>query len=157
LRKLEARVKASDTVLVLITAPSPAARAAATQQLIDGVSALHSPLIARVSGDELAIRTFFQDKRHLFVPLDELEDARDALKKKLDQEKLRANPLFIQIDDRDENQAAADEKKLDDLRAKRHDAEAKLARPTNVSTDGLTAKVEVGVTFRSTDAKSGGQ
>ncbi|HEY5950595.1 MAG TPA: MMPL family transporter, partial [Kofleriaceae bacterium] len=154
LRKLEARVKANDLVLVMIEAPTPEARAAATQELIDGLLATHSPLIARVSGDELAIREFLQRKRHLFVPLDELEAARDALRKRIDAAKLEANPLFIELEDKDPQQVERDKKQLDDLRAKRHDAEARLARPTNVSADGLIAKVEVGITFRSTDAKS---
>ncbi|HEX5063747.1 MAG TPA: MMPL family transporter [Kofleriaceae bacterium] len=157
LRKLEARVKSTDSVLVLVTAPTPAAREAATQEVIDGLAALHSPLIARISGDEIAIREFLQARRHLFVPLDELEQARDTLQKKLDDEKLHANPLFIELDDKDPNQAAADQKQLDDLRKKRQDAEAKLARPTNVCADGLTARVDVSTSFRTTDAKSGAE
>ena len=155
LRKLESRVKASDVVLVLVRAQTPDARAAATQQMIDGLTAAHSPLIARVSGDEREIREFLQHERHLFVPVDELTAARDALREKVDRAKLEANPLFIDLDD-DEGpeHAAADAKRLDELRAKRRDAEARLAKPTNVSADGLVGKIEIGTTFRSTDAKS---
>ncbi len=154
LRKLEARVKANDVVLAIIKAPTPDARERATQQLIDGLVATKSPLIARVSGDELAIREFLKERRHLFVPLNELEAARDALQKKIDHAKLAANPLFIDLEDKDPKQDEADKKQLDELKAKRRDAEARLARPTNVSADGLSAKVEIGVTFRATDAKS---
>jgi predicted RND superfamily exporter protein len=154
LRKLEARVKASDVVLVIVKAPTPEARAAATQQMIDGLTAAQSPLIARVTGDELAIREFLQTKRHLFVPLDELAAARDALQERIDREKLGANPLFIDLEDKDPAQEDKDEKQLEELRAKRQEAEARLARPTNVSTNGLIAKIEIATTFRSTDAKS---
>jgi len=154
LRKLEARVKASDVVLVMVKAPTPEARATATQQMLDGLTATKSPLIARVSGDELEIRQFLQQRRHLFVPLAELESARDALRERIDRAKLEANPLFIDLDDKDPAQAEQDAKKLDELEAKRREAEAKLAKPTNVSADGLTAKIEVATTFRSTDAKS---
>ncbi|HEY5926303.1 MAG TPA: MMPL family transporter [Kofleriaceae bacterium] len=157
LRKLEARVKASDVVLVVIKAATPEARAAATQQMIDGLTAARSPLIARVSGDELAIREFLQQRRHLFVPLPELEAARDALKQRIERAKLEANPLFIELEDKDPNEVERDKQKLAELRAKRRDAEARLARPTNVSPDGLIAKVEIGTTFRSTDAKSAEQ
>jgi hypothetical protein len=154
LRKLEARVKASDVVLVIVEAKTPEARAAATQQMIDGLVAARSPLIARVGGDELEIRRFLHDKRHLFVPLPELEAARDALRAQVERAKLAANPLFIDLEDKDPAQAERDKQKLEELRAKRRQAEAKLARPTNVSADNLIAKIEIGTTFRSTDAKS---
>ncbi len=157
LRKLEARVKATDVVLVLVRAKTPEARASATQQMIDGLTATHSPLIARVAGDELAIREFLQQKRHLFVPLDELQSARDSLQTRIDKEKLGANPLFIDLEDKDPAQDEADNKQFEELKAKRHEAEAKLARPTNVSADGLVAKIEIATTFRSTDAKSAEQ
>jgi predicted RND superfamily exporter protein len=157
LRKLEARVKANDVVLVVIDAQTPEARAAATQQMIDGLTAAQSPLIARVSGDELAIREFLQQKRQLLVPLEELEAARDALKQRIDRAKLEANPLFIELDDKDPQELAREKQKLADLNKKREEAEAKLARPTNVSEHGLVAKIEIGVTFRSTDAKSAEQ
>ena len=65
-------------------------------------------LIARVAGDELAIREFLQQKRHLFVPVAELESARDALQARIDREKLGANPLFIDLEDKDPEQEAKD-------------------------------------------------
>jgi predicted RND superfamily exporter protein len=154
LRKLEARVKASDTVLVIVRATTPEARAAATQKMIDGLVAAKSPLVARVSGDELEIRQFLQQRRHLFVPAGELEAARDALRARIDRAKLEANPLFIDLEDKDPAEVERDNKKFEELKSKRREAEARLARPTNVSTDGLVAKIEVATTFRSTDAKS---
>jgi uncharacterized protein len=86
------------------------------------------------------------------VPLDELVAARDALAAKIERAKLEANPLFIDLEDKDPQQEERDKQKLDELRAKRREAEAKLAKPTNVSPDGLMAKIEIGVTFRATDA-----
>lgn len=157
LRKLEARVKASDTVLVIVRATTPEARAAATQKMIDGIVAAQSPLVARVSGDEVEIREFLKERRHLFVPLEELEQARDALRERIDRAKLEANPLFIDLDDKDPEDEERDKKRLDELRAKRREAEERLARPTNVSVDGLIAKIEVATTFHSTDAKSAKQ
>jgi uncharacterized protein len=154
LRKLEARVKSSDVVLVIVRASTPDARAAATQQMIDALVAAESPLIARVSGDELEVRQFLHQRRHLFVPVDELAAARAALRTRIDRAKLEANPLFIDLEDDDPAQQQQDKAKLDELRAKRRDAEARLARPTNVSADGTVAKIEVATTFRSTDAKA---
>ncbi|HSD88395.1 MAG TPA: MMPL family transporter [Kofleriaceae bacterium] len=152
LRKLESRVKAADTILVLVRAPTPQAQAAATQQMIDGLKAESSPLIERVLGDDAGSRMFFKARRHLLVDLPDLEHARDALRHKIEQAKLKANPLYIDLGD-DEDAAKKDQKELDELRAKRRDAEAKLDRPTNVSADGLVAKIEISTKFPATDAK----
>ncbi|HTL35679.1 MAG TPA: MMPL family transporter [Kofleriaceae bacterium] len=152
LRKLEARTKSVDTMLVIIRADNPQDQAAATQQMVDGIVAAKSPLVARVIGDDKASREFLHARRALLVDTADLVSARDALKHQIDQAKLKANPLYIDLGDEDEAQKAADQKQLDELRAKRKDAEAKLARPTNVSPDGLVAKIEVATTFRTTDA-----
>ena len=42
------------------------------------------------AGDDLATREFLRDHRHLFVPLADLERARDALKARIDQAKIAA-------------------------------------------------------------------
>ncbi len=159
LRRLEARVKSSETVLVLIESPSPETTAAAVTKMRNGLIALKSPLIGRVTADETEIRLFFKAHRHLFVPFDDLVKARDALRERIDEAKLKANPLFIDLGDEDEAKKSADagKKQLDDLRAKRKEAEAKLDRPTHLSVDGRVAKLEVATTFRGTDAKQGEQ
>ncbi|HUS27423.1 MAG TPA: MMPL family transporter [Kofleriaceae bacterium] len=153
LRKLEARTKSVDTMLVIIRAPSPQAQAAATKQMIDGITALKSPLVARVMGDDKASRDFLHSRRALLVDVADLEKARDALQHRIEQAKLKANPLYIDLgSEEDEAQQAADQKQLDELREKRREAEARLTRPTNVSPDGLVAKIEVATAFRTTDA-----
>jgi predicted RND superfamily exporter protein len=161
LRRLEARVKSSETVLVLVTSQSPAATATAAEELRAGLVGLQSPLIGRVAADEAETRAFLKARRHLFVPLEDLVRARDALRHRIDDAKLKANPLYIDLGDADdpETKAAAekDKKQLEDLEAKRKDAEARLDRPTNVSPDAKVSKLEVATTFRATDAKRGEQ
>jgi predicted RND superfamily exporter protein len=159
LRRLEARVKSSETVLVIIESSSPEATALATKAMQDALVAAKSPLVARVSGDEADVRAFLDARRHLFVPVPDLVGARDALKARIDDAKLKANPLFIDLGDEDEAKAdtEASKKRLEELRAKRREAEAKLRRPTNLSLDGRVAKLEVATTFRATDAKLGEQ
>jgi uncharacterized protein len=155
LRKLEARVKSADTVLVIVQAPDAAARESATRAMLAGIEAKRSPLIERVVGDDTGGREFFLARRHLMVELPELEGARDALRARVDRAKLEANPLYIDLgadDDDDPDQAAA---QLEELRAKRREAEDRLARPTNVSADGRIARIEVMTRFPSTDAKRG--
>jgi predicted RND superfamily exporter protein len=157
LRRLEGRVKSSETVLVIVESSSPATTAAATEALQQGFTAMKSPLVERVTGDEAETRAFLKARRHLFVPLDDLVQARDALKSRIDQAKLEANPLYIKLDDDDTGDADQSKAKLADLEKKRDEAEAKLDRPTNLSSDGRVAKLEVATTFRATDAKLGEQ
>jgi uncharacterized protein len=159
LRRLEARVKSSETVLVIIESSSAEATAAATKALHDGLVAAASPLVARVTADEAEVRAFLDARRHLFAPVPDLIEARDALQARIDDAKLKANPLFIDLGDEDEAKADAEagKKRLEELRAKRREAESKLRRPTNLSLDGKVAKLEVATTFRATDAKLGEQ
>ncbi|MEO8701783.1 MAG: MMPL family transporter [Kofleriaceae bacterium] len=155
LRKLEARVKASDTVLAVIEAPTPEARAGVTRAFAEAVREIDRSLVERVEDDDAAARAFFKEHRHLFVPLADLTRARDALATRIKQAKLKANPLFIDLDDPDPAAEARDKQQLDDLQAKRREAEAKLDHPSNVSADGTIALVQIRAPFRATDAGRG--
>jgi hypothetical protein len=156
LRKLEARVKTTDTVLVVLEAPTADARAAAVTEMAAGIRALPAELVADVAEDDAATRAFFRAHRELFVSVDDLVAARDALAGRIRAAKLKANPLFVDLD---EDGGAADDdaarKRLDELRAKRREAEARLARSSNVSADGKTAMIQISTTFRPTDVDHG--
>jgi predicted RND superfamily exporter protein len=154
LRKIDARVKTSDTVLVVIRAPTAPAREAATADMLAGARAIAPDLVQRVDGDDAETRTFLRAHRQLFVPLADLEHARDTLGKRIVDAKLEANPLYVDLDDKKPD-TAADRKELDDLRAKRRDAEKKLDKPSNVSDDGLTALLQVRTAFVGTDVGRG--
>jgi predicted RND superfamily exporter protein len=153
LRRLEARVKASDMVLALITAPSPAVRAAAQRELADEIRTLPPALVERVVDDDSEARAFFRAHRHLFVPLADLSAAAAALERRIQAAKLAANPLYIDLDDTADT--ARDRRELDELRARRRDAERSLDRSTNVSEDGMTGMIQIGTSFRATDAGPG--
>ena len=152
LRKLEARVKSSDTVLVVVNADSTEHRAAAVRELTGGLAAIDPALVDRVDADDAETRAFLRDHRHLLVSLPELERARDVVRRRIDSAKLRANPLYIDLDDHDD---ARDRHELEELRAKRRDAESRLDHPSNVSADGKIAMIQVRTSFRSTDVKRG--
>ncbi len=154
LRRLEARVKATDTMLYVAQTPSPDVRRVVVKELADALRALPKDLVSEVEDDDLEIRTFLSDHRYLFVPLGDLERARDALKQKINTAKLEANPLYIDLEDHAKDDKAA-QKELDDLRAKRRDAEARLARSSHISEDGKTAMLEVRIAFRTTDIDRG--
>jgi hypothetical protein len=155
LRRLEARVKANDTALAVVTAPSPEVRAAAVRELAAGIRVLPPELVERVIDDDSDTRAFFKQRRHLFVPLADLEAASGALERRITAAKLAANPLFVQFDDDDAPDAARDKRKLEELRQKRRDAEARLDKSTSVSADGLVALIQIRTSFRSTDAGLG--
>jgi predicted RND superfamily exporter protein len=155
LRRLEARVKANDIVLALVTAPSSDARAAAAKELADQVRTLPPELVDSVIDDDSEARAYFKAHRHLFVPLADLERASAALEHRITAAKLAANPLYIELDDPAPD-AERDRRELDELRAKRREAEARLDRSTNVSADGRIGMIQIATSFRATDAGPGG-
>ncbi len=154
LRRLESRVKSTDTVLAIVRAPTPAARAAAVQDLATGIGWIRPQLIERVDADDKDVREFLEAHRDVLVPLGDLERARDALREKLTAAKLKANPLFIDLEDHTADDAKAT-KDLDELRAREREADEKLSRPSNVSKDGLVAMIQVRTAFVSTDVARG--
>jgi len=149
LRRLEARAKTTDTVLVVIDAPSAADRAAATGEMAAGIRALSKQLVDAVEDDDAEIRAFLRAHEALLVPLDDLKHAKQTLKERIDLEKLRANPMYIDLGEKDDPHA------LDDLKAKRKDAEDRLARSSHVSANGRVAMIGVRIAFPSTDTGRG--
>jgi predicted RND superfamily exporter protein len=155
LRKLESRLKTADTVLVVITAPGRSDRAAAAREMADGLRALPPDLVEHVDEDDGEIRAFLHEHRHLFVPVVDLERARDALTGRIRDAKLAANPLYIDLDDEPPADAKQAQHELEHLRAKRGEAEALLAHARNVSRDGRIEMIQVRTGFRPTDADRG--
>ena len=147
LRRLEARLASKDTMLGVVVAADPGERAAAAHELATEVATIRPELLARLLSDDDQIRAFVRAHRHLYVPLRELEDTEAALAAKLADAKLKANPLYVDLDDA----KPADPSRLDELRQKRHDAEAKLDRSAYVSADGHTQVLVIETAFRATD------
>jgi predicted RND superfamily exporter protein len=153
LRTLEGRVVAQDAMLVLVVSKDPAARSAAAAEMAARAKTFPPALVSRVEDDDLALREYIRARRHLFVPLDELTAARDALAEKIEHEKLLANPLYLSLDDDEAQPADASAAALDELRAKRREAEAKLERSGNISADGETQLVVLRTPFPKTDVE----
>ena len=156
LRRLEARVKANDTALAVVTAPTSNDRAAAVRELAAALRGLPPQLVERVVDDDADTRAYFKAHRHLFVPLADLQSAATALERRIKAAKLAANPLYIDLDDAAPD-AAHDKQQLEDLRAKRRTAEARLDQSSNVSADGRTGMIQIRTSFRGTDAGLGQQ
>ncbi len=110
-----------------------------------------------MEADDAELREFVRPRRHLFVPYEDLVRARDALKRRIEQGKLKKNPLFIDLDDDAPAAAAEEQRQLEELRTKRREAEARLDRPGNITPDGRIMSIQVRTPFRSTDAGRGKQ
>ncbi|HUJ57172.1 MAG TPA: MMPL family transporter, partial [Kofleriaceae bacterium] len=127
--------------VMVIVAPDPARREAAARRAIDGMRALPRELVERIETDEPDTRAFLRAHRELYVPVDQLEAARDALREQV----ARQNPLYVELDDPPSPHA------LDDLRARQRDALARLDRPALVSADGRTQAIVIRSAFVATD------
>ena len=156
LRKLEARVRSTDAILVIVEGP-PAERAAAVTELVAGFRTIPDSLVEHVAPDQNETRAFLEANKHLLVPLEDLVRARDALRHRIDDAKLKANPLFIDLDDDEPDPAAQqrDKQQLDELKQKRAQAQVQLDRLSNVSADGRTQMIQVRTPFRATNAELG--
>jgi len=130
LRRLEARVVATETVLAVVQAPTPTACSAALHDMTAGVRALPRDLVEGVEDDDLEIRELVRSHLHLYVPLEDLEKARDALANGIPATTLG-------------------------LRQQWADAQARLARSSHLSADGRTGLVEIRIGFSGTDSDRG--
>lgn len=146
--KLARRAPARDTMLLIVTAPDPATRAAAARVAYDRVSALDASLVEHVESEDGALRDFVLAHQGLYAPVSELEAVRAALAKKIEAAKLEANPLFIQLDDEPAPAASAD---LDELRTKQRQALATLDKQRLVSADGRMQVLVIKTAFVATD------
>ena len=155
LRRLEARIKAGDSALVVVRAPDSARRAAAVDDMLTGLRSIRAELVEHVDADDAAVRAFFKERQHLFVPLEDLRRARDALQARIQRAKLEANPLFIELDEPDSKVQASEQAELEELRTRRREAVAKLDRSGNVSADGRIHIIQVRTPFTATDAGKG--
>ena len=123
LRRLEARLAAKDTMLAVIVAPDARTRDATAADAIARIHAISPDLIERLETDDADTRAFLRAHRQLYVPLEDLEHARDALARQV---ALHANPLYLDLDD------DAPDPELEKLRAKRREAESRLDQPALV-------------------------
>lgn len=154
LHALEARTDSQDTLLIIVESDDPAMRAEVAAELAAASRAMPPELVNRVEDDDAVTRAFLRDHRHLFIPLDDLKEAHAALEKRIANAKLAANPLYIDLEEEEhaaENAAA--QKQLDELRARRAEAEARLDRSSYISSDGKDQLVIVRTSFMKTDAK----
>jgi predicted RND superfamily exporter protein len=148
--KLAGRMPSRDTMLVIVSAPDPKMRETAATIAMTGITALGPSLVESVESGNAETRAFIREHRHLFIPLAELKKVKTALADKIADAKLRANPLFIDLEDAPTEPSH----ELDELRAKQRDAEARLEHNPHVSANGLMQVIVVHTAFRATDVET---
>ncbi len=137
LRAIEQRARVLGTVMVAVVSDDPAQRARAAATLRDRLAALPPGMISSVTFDDGVARRFAWDHRWLAVSVADLTRVRDAVRTQFDDAKLRANPLYVDLDDPPAAGPSAGANDLQRLRDRLHDAERAHDQPGElVSKDG---------------------
>ncbi|MBI5546222.1 MAG: MMPL family transporter, partial [Deltaproteobacteria bacterium] len=159
LRKLEKRSRVLGTLMVAVKSDDPARRAAAAQRLRELIEAFPKEQVSSVTFDESVQRKYGWDNRYLFAPLADLQAARHALEREIEQKKLTENPLYVDFEEEDAGAAAKeagkdDAAKLADLRKKLSEAEVQRDDPGPfVSKDGKVQMMVLRTPYSSGDAE----
>lgn len=157
LEVLKRRARAFGSVFVVVEAADPAVRERATRWLQQHIEALADLGVEAVVYDDGPVRRYFWQHRFLFAPLEDLVEARDALRDAIRRAKLAANPLYISLEDEDDAAADRDlDDRVADLRRRLDEAEAKANAPAGfVSDDGALQLLIVRTAFASSDLGPG--
>ena len=128
LNTIKARARSFGTVFVIADgAGDPILRERAARQLRARIASFPQDLVSDVVFDDKVARDYFWENRFLFAPLEDLREAESALAAKIRREKLKANPLYIDLEDEpDPGRDAGDpDERLKKLRKRFDDAEKK--------------------------------
>ncbi len=158
LERIEGRTTALGLVLCAVASDDPGQRARATADLAGRIKRLDPALVADVIADDGGARAFIAEHRFLFASQADLEAARDALSSRVRRAELRANPLYISLDDPEDvaREERDEQATIDRLRAQLAAAEGPEAQPhAMVSHDGRTQVLIVQAAFPSASVSMG--
>ena len=154
LRALEKRARITATFMLGVESADVAARARAGEALLRRIQALDAPAlgIGGVTSDDGVFRRYTWDNRFLFADLADLTAARDSLRARM----MKANPLYVSLDDEPADQKQQGGDRVDALRKKLDEAREKARHPKAfVSDDGRLQLIIVRATFNGGDLDSG--
>jgi predicted RND superfamily exporter protein len=151
LQALQTRARPFGTVQILVEADDPATRERAGTSLVGKLQTqLPKDLVSQLSIDDGPLHRYVWQHRFLFPELADLEGARDALKNRIENAKLAANPLFISLDD----EPAKGNDRLAELENKLTELEGKATSPPlRVSADKRFQLIVIQTAFSASDAK----
>ena len=154
LTRLKERIRTFGTVFVVVDGDTPEAATKTANLIRPKLLALDTNLISRVLDDDSESRAYFWNNRFLFVSLADLQEAVSTLETTIHDAKLAANPLFIDLDDDEEDIDAKPEgqTKSEELVARLDKAEATYkGGGSYISPDGLVHLFVLRTTTPSTD------
>lgn len=110
LERVRDRVRGLSALTVAVQSPSKDLRAMRRfiEDLAKELEQLPTEQIGIVDWNVGAYDDFVRDNKHLYAPLDLLERLRDALDERLDRERLKHNPLWVDLLDEDERESVED-------------------------------------------------
>jgi hypothetical protein len=155
LKALQARVVPFATLQIVVEGPTAAETSSASDKILERISHITSDptMVREVTRDDSPRLSYAWEHRFLFAKLEDLVAARNALRARIDNAKLEANPLFISLDDEPETKTddrfAKLEKQLDDLE------ESSKHPPRTASKDGLLQVISIQTQFSASDTSKG--
>jgi len=150
LHAIQSRARPFGTVQILLESNDIALRKRAGESLTKKLEGLRPDLVAQFSKDDGPTLRYGWEHRFLWAKLDDLTDARDALRDRIEKGKLDANPLYIQLDD-EPTEKKTD--RFDELEKQLTELEQKALHPElRVSKDGRFQLLTLQTTFAGSDA-----
>jgi len=148
LRDLEQRIQSFGGVMIVVESDDPKARDRATDALVGRLEKIDKQLVAQIAWQNRDTRQWIWDNRFLFAPLEDLKEAKQALSERLKTAKLTQNPLYVDLEDRDERPIT--DERTRKLEQKLKEAEEKKDGPAGfISNDGKMRLVVVRAPFDS--------
>jgi hypothetical protein len=152
LTAIQARARPFGTVEILLESSDVALRARAGEALARRLATLRPDLVAQFVADDGDLSRYLWQHRFLWAELDDLTAARDALRARIERAQLAANPLFVSLEDEDEEAPGRD--RLDELEAELGKLEPRAKKPAlRVSKDGRLQLLVLQTTFSASDAR----
>ena len=125
LERIRDRVGGFNTLTVAIESDDVDAMQRFAEALVPRIDQLPPELVHFVDWNISAYEDFVWDHRHLYASLEDLTQARDDLQERLDYERLKKNPFYVQLDD---YEPADPREILERIRAKAEEGKDEMER-----------------------------
>ena len=130
LHKVKDRVRGLSSMSIAVESPSKNIEAMRrfAQDLAERLQTYPPAKVGKIDWNVRAYDQFVRDNRHQFAPIDLLERLRDALEERVDKEKLKANPFYVDLEEEGEFESESVEDVLEELEEKGQSAEGKAEK-----------------------------
>ncbi|MEL6183002.1 MAG: MMPL family transporter [Myxococcota bacterium] len=101
LEEIRSRFGRQATLTLAVQAKTSTDARAFVRELAPRIAALDLETVSAIDWNVSAFERFVESHRHLYAPLEDLEEIRDVLDDRLSYELGRANPLYVDLEERD--------------------------------------------------------